>query len=77
MLLKPPAEALLCLARGFLLGRDLRKPMNYVTFAKKETRSGEFVVFLHNYSQKLVSEKFRSKDLDEVVNKLKGGSTLI
>ena len=46
--------------------------MSYVTFKIIETRSGEFVLFLHNHSQKLVSEQFRSKNLDQVVNKLKG-----
>ena len=45
--------------------------MNYVTFKIIETRSGEFVLFLHNHSRKLVSEVFRSKILDEVVKKLK------
>ena len=45
--------------------------MNYVTFKIGETKSGDFVLFLHNYHQKLISEKFRSKDIDEVVSKLK------
>jgi hypothetical protein len=30
------------------------------------------VLFLRNHSKKLVSEQFRSKNLDEVVNRLKG-----
>ena len=45
--------------------------MNYVTFKIGETKSGDFVLFLHNHHQKLISEKYRSKDLDEVVSKLK------
>jgi hypothetical protein len=49
------------------------KFMNYVTFKIIETPSGEFVLFLHNHSKKLVSEQFRSKNLDEVVNRLEGG----
>ena len=44
--------------------------MNYVTFKIIETRSGEFVLFLHNHARKLVSEQFRSKNLEEVVNRL-------
>jgi hypothetical protein len=46
--------------------------MNYVTFKIDETKSGDFVLFLHNHHQKLISEVFRSKDLDQVVSKLKG-----
>jgi hypothetical protein len=46
--------------------------MSYVTFKIIENQSGEFVLFLHNHSNKLISERFRSKNLDEVVNKLKG-----
>jgi len=45
--------------------------MNYVTFKILETKGGEFVLFLNNHDQKLISEKFRSRDLDEVVNRLK------
>ena len=45
--------------------------MNYVTFKIDETTSGDFVLFLHNHHQKLVSEVFRSRDLDDVVSKLK------
>ena len=45
--------------------------MNYVTFKIVETKSGDFVLFLHNHDQKLISEKFRSKAIDEVVSKLK------
>ena len=45
--------------------------MNYVTFKIIETQSWDFVLFLHNHDQKLISEKFRSKDIDEVVSKLK------
>jgi len=36
-----------------------------------ETKGGEFVLFLNNHSWKLVSEVCRSRDLDEVVNRLK------
>ena len=46
--------------------------MNYVTFKIIETRSGEFVLYLHNHARKLVSEQYRSKNLEEVVNRLKG-----
>lgn len=45
--------------------------MNYVTFKIGETKSGDFVLFLHNHHQKLISEVFRSRDLDEAVSKLK------
>jgi len=45
--------------------------MNYVTFKAIETKGGEFVLFLNNHSQKLVSEVCRSRDLDEVVDRLK------
>jgi len=45
--------------------------MNYVTFKIVETQSGEFVLFLHNHDRKLVSEEFRSKNLEEVVERLK------
>jgi hypothetical protein len=44
---------------------------NYVTFKIIETRDGEFVLYLHNHNQKLISEQHRSGDLDEVVDKLK------
>ena len=47
--------------------------MNYVTFKIVETHKGQFVLFLHNHLKNLVSEQFRSKDLNEVVNRLKGG----
>jgi hypothetical protein len=46
-------------------------PMNYVTFKIKETKDGQFVLKLHNHHQQKVYETFRSKDLDEVVSKLK------
>jgi hypothetical protein len=42
-----------------------------VTFTIEETPDGEFVLSLHNHSQKLVSEQHRSKDIDEVVVVLK------
>ena len=45
--------------------------MNYVTFKIIETRKGEFVLFLHNHSQKLISQIIRSQNLDEVVERLK------
>ncbi|UCE52542.1 MAG: hypothetical protein JSV31_25335 [Desulfobacterales bacterium] len=45
--------------------------MSYVTFKIIETRGGEFVLFLHNHLQKLVTEKFRSQNLEEVVDSLK------
>ena len=44
---------------------------NYVTFKIIETRDGEFVLYLHNHDQKLISEQHRSRDFDEVVDKLK------
>ena len=44
--------------------------MNYVTFKIIENRSGEFVLYLHNHAKKMVWEQFRSKDLEEVVNRL-------
>lgn len=44
---------------------------NYVTFKIIETRDGEFVLYLHNHDQKLISEQLRSKDLDEVTDELK------
>ena len=46
--------------------------MNYVTFKIKETRDGQFVLYLHNHHQQKVYEHFRSRNLDEVVDKLKG-----
>jgi hypothetical protein len=46
--------------------------MNYVTFKIVETQSGEFVLSLHNHDRKLETERFRSKDLEEVVQRLKG-----
>jgi len=45
--------------------------MNYVTFKIIESKGGEFVLFLNNHSRKLVSEVCRSRDLDEVVDRLK------
>ena len=45
--------------------------MNYVTFKIVETPSGEFVLFLHNHGRKLVSEQFRSENLEEVIKRLK------
>jgi len=45
--------------------------MNYVTFKMIETKGGEFVLFLNNHSQKLVSEVCRSRDIDTVVDRLK------
>jgi hypothetical protein len=45
--------------------------MHYVTFRIEETRDGEFVLYTHNHSQKKVFETLRSKNLDEVVDKLK------
>ena len=44
---------------------------NNVTFNIKETPEGEFVLYLHNHGQKLVSEQCRSKNIDEVVAALK------
>ena len=44
---------------------------NYVTFKIIESREGDFVLYLHNHDQKLIGEQFRSKDLNEVVDKLK------
>ena len=45
---------------------------NYVTFRIVETRNEDWILYLHNHSQRLVSEQFRSRALDEVVTKLKG-----
>ena len=45
--------------------------MNYVTFKIKETRDGQFILNLHNHHQQKVYENFRSRNLDEVVGKLK------
>jgi hypothetical protein len=45
--------------------------MNYCTFTIKETREGEFILFLYNHSREIVSERFRSQNLDEVVGRLK------
>jgi hypothetical protein len=47
--------------------------MNYVTFRIKETKDGEFVLYLHNHAKNLVAEQCRSRNLDEVVDKLKKG----
>jgi hypothetical protein len=45
--------------------------MNYCTFTIKETREGEFILFLYNHSREIVFERCRAKDLDEVVSRLK------
>ena len=45
--------------------------MNHVTFRIKETKDGQFVLYLHNHGQEKVYEELRSKNLDEVVDKLK------
>jgi hypothetical protein len=45
--------------------------MHYVTFRIKETKDGEFVLYLHNHPQQKVYEQVRSKNLDEVVDTLK------
>ena len=45
--------------------------MNHVTFKINETQDGEFILFLYNHSREIVTERFRSKDLDEVVSRLK------
>ena len=47
--------------------------MNYVTFRIKETKDGQFILSLHNHAKKLVAEQCRSKNLDEVVERLKKG----
>jgi hypothetical protein len=44
---------------------------HYVTFRIEETTDGQFVLYLHNHSQQKVFETLRSKNLDEVVDKLK------
>jgi hypothetical protein len=44
--------------------------MNYVTFKIKETRDGQFILKLHNHHQGKVYEHFRSRNLDEVMDKL-------
>jgi hypothetical protein len=45
-------------------------PLN-VTFKIEETPEGEFVLYLNNHGQGLVTEEYCSKDLDEVVKVLK------
>jgi hypothetical protein len=45
--------------------------MHYVTFRIKETKDGQFVLYIHNHAQEKVYEQLRSKNLDEVVEKLK------
>jgi hypothetical protein len=45
--------------------------MNYVTFRIKVTKDGQFILHIHNHAQHKVYEKFRSGDLDEVIDKLK------
>jgi hypothetical protein len=45
--------------------------MHYVTFKIIETKGREFILYLHNHSQKLISEKCRSENLDEIVEVLK------
>jgi hypothetical protein len=47
--------------------------MNYVTFKIKKIKDEEFVLYLHNHPQQKVYEQLRSKNLDEVVDKLKKG----
>ena len=47
--------------------------MHYVTFRIKETKDGQFVLYLHNHAQEKVYEQLRSKNLDEVLDKLKKG----
>jgi hypothetical protein len=44
---------------------------NNVTFNIKETPEGEFVLYLHNHGRKMVSEEYRSRDIDEIVEVLK------
>ncbi|MFO7557650.1 MAG: hypothetical protein R6X10_02380 [Desulfobacterales bacterium] len=45
--------------------------MNYVTFKIMEQKDGEFVLYLHNHDRKKVFEQCRSKDIDEVIERLK------
>jgi len=45
--------------------------MHYVIFKIIESRRGEFVLYLNNYSKKLIKEIYRSKNIDEVVERLK------
>ena len=45
--------------------------MNYCTFTINETREGVFILFLYNHSREIVFERFKSKDLDEAVSRLK------
>jgi hypothetical protein len=47
--------------------------MHYVTFRIKETKGGDFVLYLHNHAQEKVYEQLRSKNLEEVLDKLKKG----
>ncbi len=44
---------------------------NYVTFKIHETRGGEFVVYLENHEKNLISEQYRSRDIDIVIERLK------
>jgi hypothetical protein len=50
--------------------------MHYVTFTIKEKRDGQFVLLLRNHLHKKVYEKFRSKNLNAVFNRLKEGMKL-
>jgi hypothetical protein len=45
--------------------------MNYVTFNIIESPDGEFVLYLRNRDRKLLSEEFRSKSIDKVIEELK------
>jgi hypothetical protein len=56
-------------ARG--IGHIFASPMHYVTFRIKETKGGDFVLYLHNHAQEKIYEQLRSRSLDEVVEKLK------
>ena len=45
--------------------------MNYITFEIKETRDGQFILYLCNHLHQKVYEKIRSSSLDKVVHNLK------
>jgi len=47
--------------------------MHYVTFRIKEIKDGQFVLYLHNHPQQKVYEQLRSKNLDDIIDKLKKG----
>ena len=55
------------LLQVFYFRRSRSPPVHFLCIIPE----GEFVLYLHNHGQKLVSEQFRSKDLDQVAEALK------